>query len=277
MSVDPSVALDFGGNDDISEDNGKGEEDGEDEDPVASIVNDEDDEDVDEDVDPMVSIVAEVVAGCDPAATIQQRDRMKELMAEHLEYLGDHFATWFKSHNMEERRNAQKIIGYMGMEQILNDNYAMISQQQRNKRAREDDDDGVPVPLGAPPTIPYLLNANQRSKLHRLASTFREKYAVDFFCRHNWPKLDGIMVHINDVKPNKSGASRKDESLKKRSKTQVTVMGASLGALDRFRDALLPQGDYYETTNVAEFIGQLMEDSDDEDSEDNEDSEDSED
>lgn len=217
----------------------------------------------------MASVVAEVVLGCDPAATQHQKDRMVELAKEHEDYLADHFARWFTSDSMEERRKAQLVVGYMQISRMMNGGEDVIQQKnggsnrQRNGRMNEDE---VPVPLGAPPSIHYLLNANQRAKMHRLASTFREKYAVDFFCRQNWPKLDGIMVHINDVKPNKSGAGRMDESLKKRSKTQVTVLGASQGALDRFRDALQPQADYCETQNVSEFCGQLMIDSDDDDS-----------
>lgn len=111
------------------------------------------------------------------------------------------------------------------------------------------------------------MNANQRKKLQRLALTFKEKYAVDFFCRRNWPKLDGIMIHINEVKPNNTGSGFKEESLKKRSKTQVTVLGASEGALERFRAALNPQINkdtftYFETSNPFEFCAQMEEDSD---------------
>lgn len=159
------LTVDFEGNDDTSVENG---EDGEDEDPVASIVHEDDvDDDMDEDDDPMASIVAEVVAGCDPAATQQQKDRMKKLIADHIDYLSERFGDWFNSDNLEERRNAQLIVGYLGMDQIMNGTGPLI-RQQRNNRARDDDD--VPVPLGAPPSIHYLLNANQRSKLHRLAS-----------------------------------------------------------------------------------------------------------
>ena len=59
------------------------------------------------------------------------------------------------------------------------------------------------VPDNAPPSIQYLLNAIKRAKLQRLAGSFKEKFANDFFCRQNWPKFDGVMVNINEVKPNR--------------------------------------------------------------------------
>jgi hypothetical protein len=74
------------------------------------------------------------------------------------------------------------------------------------------------------------------------------------------------------VKPNSTGTGFKDESLKKRAKTQVCVLGASNEALARFHAAMNPQVDeathtYFETTIAKEFARKCQE-NDDEDNDD---------
>jgi hypothetical protein len=221
---------------------------------------DEDDEESEEE-DPMKQVVADVLAGVDPSATPEQQERMVDLMKEHFDYLVNLFDRWSTSGNAEEKRSAMMVVGYMQLDHM---------NRQADTQGEEEEE---MVPKNAPPTVHYLLNANQRAKMERFATTFHEKFAVDFFCRRNWPKRDGIFININEVKPNKSGTGYKDESLKKRDKTQVSVLAASAGALERFQAALRPNVnedafEYFETTNVKEFCNKLKEDDDDDDNDD---------
>jgi hypothetical protein len=183
---------------------------------------------------------------------------MRQVMEDHSDYLAVLFDRWSSSDDVEERRNAQMVVGYMQLHNMRNGNGG------NNEEI---------VPKNAPASIHALLNANQRSKIQRLASSFHSKYAVDFYCRQNWPKFDGFMVHINEVKPNSTGTGFSDESLKKRETTQICVLGASQEALDRFQAAMNPQIDeasysYFVTNNVAEFCEKLREGENDEEAED---------
>jgi hypothetical protein len=219
--------------------------------PHAAIVDfgtpdDDDDDELEDNMDegdgedPMKQVVADVLAGIDPAATSEQRERMVDQMKAHTNSLVNLFDGW-RSGTDEQKRNAMMFVGYMQLDQMDNqaDNQGEVDEV---------------VPKNAPPSVHYLLNANQRAKMERFASTFHEKFAVDFFCRRNWPKYDGILININEVKPNKSGTGYRDESLKKRAKTQISVLAASAGALKRFRGALRPNVDedafeYFETAH----------------------------
>jgi hypothetical protein len=127
-------------------------------------IDNENEDDAPEEVD-MAAVVAEVLAGCDPAATHMQRDRMNQHMQQHREFVTTLLDQWTASADVEERRNAQMVVGFMQLNQ-------MRSNQNNNEQEI--------IPKNAPRSIHYLLNANQRAKIKRLAATFKDKYGRDF-------------------------------------------------------------------------------------------------
>jgi hypothetical protein len=118
-----------------------------------------------EENDEETAAIAAVVAG------EQKRELLKGLH-EHGNAVLATLEQW-KTHGT----TAQMVIGYMQMKTL--------------------DEVGEPIPKNAPSTIYYLFKANQRNKLKWLAATVHDKYAKDFYCRNNWPKFDGFLVHIN--------------------------------------------------------------------------------
>lgn len=273
LSTSPGLSLDFGPGGDDDDD---GWDDTETEDDYEQEQEKHDEEELDEEnemvvevveeEDGMAEVIATVLAGVDPLATPEQEEQMRAAMTEHFHFISDLLVNWAASPVADERRNAQMVVGFMQLHQITNPTSTTQEEEEEI------------IPKNAPPSLQFLLNANQRAKIERLAMTFKEKYAVDFYCRRKWPKLDGIMVHINEVKPNKSGTGFKDVALKTRKKTQVCVLGASEEALERFRNALQPNVDeesynYFESVHVNEFCAKLMEDDKDEEEEDGDDEE----
>jgi hypothetical protein len=204
-------------------------------------------EEEENDDDPILrQAVADMIAGCHPEATEAQKAALRQALDQHHDYLGALLEEWMKNGDVQEKLNAQIVVGYLHIHGGMMGN----STEQ--------------IPKNAPPSIHYLLNANQRNKIHRLATTVHDKYSTDFYCRQNWPKLDGFLVHVNEVKPNKSGTEYKDPMKKKRKKTQIVVLAASHAALDRFRAAFKPRIDessytYCETTDPRLFADKVHE------------------
>jgi len=97
-----------------------------------------------------------------------------------------------------------------------------------------------------------------------LAATFFEKFSQDFFCRHSWPKFDGIFITMNDITPNSSGTeSTQKKKHKKREKTHVNLLAASDRAIGRFKEIFNPEVDedkynYLETTNHQQFYDRTL-------------------
>lgn len=187
--------------------------------------------------------VAAVVAGVYPSATEAQRRALRKALHEHGNAVLVVLEQW-KSGTTQQQMDAQMAFGFFHLNSL--------------------DRDGEYIPKNAPPSLSYLFNANQRDKLKRLAKTVKDKYAQDFWCRSNWPKFDGFLVHVNEVKANRTGNEYSNPALKKRIKTQVCVLGATHEALERFDQAFNPQIDLeaytiYRTTDPMGFAEKVHE------------------
>jgi hypothetical protein len=197
-----------------------------------------------EENDEETAAVAAVVAGAYPNATEEQKRELLKGLHEHGNAVLATLERWKTHGTTQQKIYAQMVIGYMQMKTL--------------------DEVGEPIPKNAPPTIQYLFKANQRDKLKQLAVTVHDKYAQDFYCRINWPKFDGFLVHINEVRGNKTGNEYANPALKKCAKTQVCVLSASQDALDRFQKAFNPKIDtnvytFYKTTDPVAFAEKVHE------------------
>jgi hypothetical protein len=195
-----------------------------------------------------MTIIQEILDGMDVDATEEQQDYTKQLI-DNQDPVAFHslLQRWGTGKDRIKKHRANLVAGFV-----------LISCNA---------DAAVPeetIPLNAPESIDRVLGKNGKAKLSRLAATFYEKFSQDFFCRHNWPKFDGIFITMNDIAPNPSGnESSQTKKQKKREKTHVNLLAASERAIRRFKEIFDPDVDedqynYLETTNHQQFYDRTI-------------------